>query len=97
MLGTAPLMSSQPPKPLSVKQDIGRQAYRDSKLDHLSVRLHGLISQAVAHAALQECVVRHTVWPQACFLQLSKPALSSPRSKVYTKAMQTWIDQATFA
>ncbi len=51
----------------------------------------------ICKAALQECVVRHSVWPQACFLQLSKPALSSARSKVYTKAMQTWIDQATFA
>ncbi len=59
------------------KQVLGRQAYRDGKLHHLSVGLHGLISQAIAHAALQECVVGHTVWPQACFLQLCKPALPS--------------------
>ena len=60
---------------------IGKQAYRDGKLQHLSVGLHGLISQAIAHAALQECVVGHTVWPQACFLQLCKPARPSAWSK----------------
>lgn len=73
---------------------VGKQAYRDGKLHHLSVCPHGLISQAVAHAALQECVVGHAVWPQACFLQLSKPALANAWSNFFTKTMHTWLHQA---
>ena len=65
---------------------MGEQAYRDGKLHHLSVGLHGLISQAVAHAALQECVVGHTVWPQAGFLQPCKSALASAWLKILTRS-----------
>ena len=59
---------------------MGQQAYRNTKLRHLLMCLQGLISQAIVHAGLQQCVVGHSVWLQTHLLQHLEPAVMRAES-----------------